>query len=247
MLDRDIFYSILDKRPKRAKCYFFINVRVTDSPFTHTYTVNSFGTKNIFRVTFYLGFKVNQRVNRFLHQVMRDLMQTGEMAKQPIKYSIYRNPEPLGEMRYCIIRKVMTGDVRLGYLDRLVMNTKFAIRKACGSPVQWFNLLTSHVVFEFVPFFNRLRPVVKLEREQPSNHQVNASIFEDEDESDIVQDDDDVVSGFLDQEKNDVTRDTEDQIIGGKEWIERTGRFALSDIAKAVTKKARRRKKQDKT
>lgn len=31
-LDRDVLYSILDKHPKRAKAYWFINVYVTDEP-----------------------------------------------------------------------------------------------------------------------------------------------------------------------------------------------------------------------
>ena len=63
LLDRDILYSILDKRPKRARTYWFINVHVTDEPYTNTYTVDTFGTNFIFKVQLQLGFKVNQRVN----------------------------------------------------------------------------------------------------------------------------------------------------------------------------------------
>lgn len=43
-LDRDVLYSILDKHPKRAKAYWFINVHVTDEPYTHEYSVETFGT-----------------------------------------------------------------------------------------------------------------------------------------------------------------------------------------------------------
>ncbi len=49
-LDRDVLYSILDKRPKRAKAYWFINVHVTDEPYTHEFSIETFGTDFLFRV-----------------------------------------------------------------------------------------------------------------------------------------------------------------------------------------------------
>ena len=39
-IDRSILYSILDKRPKRAECYWFVNVKVTDEPYTSEYKVD---------------------------------------------------------------------------------------------------------------------------------------------------------------------------------------------------------------
>ena len=38
---REILYSILDKRPKRAKAYWFVTVNVTNEPFTAEYAVNT--------------------------------------------------------------------------------------------------------------------------------------------------------------------------------------------------------------
>ena len=76
-LDRDILYSILDKRPKRAKAYYFLNVQVTDEPFTHEFVVNSFDTDFLFKIQLRLGFKVNQRVNTYLYQIVGDLIQSG--------------------------------------------------------------------------------------------------------------------------------------------------------------------------
>lgn len=81
-LDRDVPYSILDKHPKRAKAYWFINVHVTDEPYTHEYSVETFGTDFLFRVRLDLGFKVNQRVNAYLRQIVGDLMASGELPPQ---------------------------------------------------------------------------------------------------------------------------------------------------------------------
>ena len=68
-IDRDIVYSILDKHPKRARAWWFVNVETMDEPHTFAYSVETFGTDYVFRVHLYLGYKINQRVNAYLRQV----------------------------------------------------------------------------------------------------------------------------------------------------------------------------------
>ncbi|MBQ9057984.1 MAG: KUP/HAK/KT family potassium transporter, partial [Atopobiaceae bacterium] len=89
LVDRDVLYSILNKQPKRAKAYWFLNVQVTDEPYTHAYVVNNFGTDFVFKVQMQLGFRVNQRVNSYIRQVVTDLVESGELAEQTHNYSIY--------------------------------------------------------------------------------------------------------------------------------------------------------------
>ena len=95
-LDRDILYSILDKRPKRARAYYFLNVNVTNEPYTYEYMVNDFGTNFVFKVQLRLGFRVNQRVNTYLYQIVADLMKHNQLAPQDHKYSIYRDHGKVG-------------------------------------------------------------------------------------------------------------------------------------------------------
>ncbi|WP_240397519.1 KUP/HAK/KT family potassium transporter, partial [Lactobacillus crispatus] len=52
-IKREILYSILDKRPKRAKAYWFVTVNVTNEPFTAEYAVNTYGTKNVINIQLY--------------------------------------------------------------------------------------------------------------------------------------------------------------------------------------------------
>ncbi len=163
-LDRDVLYSILNKRPKRAKAYWFINVRVTDEPYTHTYTVNSFGTDFLFRVTLNLGFKVNQRVNSYLRQVVGDLLESGELPAQKHAYSIYEKTSSVGDFRFCMLRKTLSPDTQISRNDHRVMSVKYTIRRLCGSPAQWYGLEGSSIIFEHVPLFARMRPATKLTR-----------------------------------------------------------------------------------
>ena len=164
LLDRDILYSILDKRPKRARTYWFINVHVTDEPYTSTYTVNTFGTNFVFKVQLQLGFRVNQRINTYLRQVVADLIASGELAPQPRLYSIYRNPGTVGDFRFCMLRKVLAPETNLSPRDYRTMNAKYAIRSWCGSPDRWYGLENSSIIFETVPLFSKVKPATHLQR-----------------------------------------------------------------------------------
>ena len=45
-----------------------------DEPHTFSYLVETFERRFVFRVHLYLGYKVNQRVNAYLRQVVSDLV-----------------------------------------------------------------------------------------------------------------------------------------------------------------------------
>ena len=156
-LDRDILYSILDKRPKRARAYFFLNIQVTDEPYTHEFSVNTFGTDFIFKVQIRLGFRVNQRVNEYLYQIVEKLVQDNMIAPQHHKYSIYKKKSAVGDFRFCLVRKVPSSSADISTFDRNIINAKYIIRRVCGSPAHWYGLQNSSVIFEYVPLFARTK------------------------------------------------------------------------------------------
>ena len=163
-LDRDILYSILDKQPKRAKAYYFLNVQVTDEPFTHEYLVDDFGTDFLFKIQLRLGFKVNQRVNTYLYQIVANLVECGQIAPQNHKYSIYREPSEVGDFRFCLIRKTLSPETEISGLNRRCMELKYFIRSLCGSPARWYGLENSSLLFEYVPLFSKTKRQHKLTR-----------------------------------------------------------------------------------
>ena len=161
-LDRDILYSILNKRPKRARAYWFLNVQVTDEPYTHEFSVNDFGTNFVFKVQLRLGFRVNQRVNEYLYQIVATMVNQGRLAPQHHRYSIYRTPSDVGDFKFCMIRKVASASNDIKPSDRNVIMAKYAIRGFCGSAVQWYGLENSSTIFEYVPLFARSKRQHKL-------------------------------------------------------------------------------------
>lgn len=149
-IDRDIMYSIFDKDPKRAQAYWFVSVNVLNEPDTMNYTVETCGTDYIFRIRLNLGFKCKQRVNVYLRQIVQDLQQSGELPPQDKRYSIY-GTSSVGTFKFCMLHKTIPSMSGLSALDEAVLRTKYLIRRAAGSMLQWYGLDTSVLINESVP------------------------------------------------------------------------------------------------
>lgn len=168
-VERDVLYSIFNKNTKRANTYWFVSLVVSDEPYTHEYTVDNFGTDYIFRVRIKLGFKMNQRVNVFLRQIVTDLIRTGELPPQKQKYSIYGSDGKIGSFKFCMLKKMLVPESELVSWKRLTISLKYKIRRLAGSQVQWYGLESSSVLTEYVPLFLKVKapkPLVRNKREE---------------------------------------------------------------------------------
>ena len=212
-LDRDILYSILDKRPKRAKAYYFLNVQVTDEPYTHEFIVNDFGTDFLFKVQLRLGFKVNQRINTYLYQIVADLMERNQLAPQNHKYSIYVERGPVGDFRFCLIRKMLSPETDLSGFDQRLIELKYLIRGFCGSPARWYGLENSSVIFEYVPLFSKTKRQHKLSRRalEEVAPQVAAKLAEERENGE----DDDIFSVQMKGEREAQAEEAMRGLVGG--------------------------------
>lgn len=147
---RQFIYSILDKRPKRARVYWFVHVEVTDEPYTKEYQVDMMGTDFIVQVNLFLGFRVQQEINVYVRQVIHDLMKQGRLPKQPQRYSLTPGRE-VGDFQFVLIDEVVSNVTTLGKWQRQIMQAKLAIKKIATSPETWFGLEYSEAKHETVP------------------------------------------------------------------------------------------------
>jgi len=164
-IDRDILYSILDKDPKRAEAYWFFSMNVTDEPTASRYSVETYGTDFIFRVNLELGFKNDQLLNFYLRQIVGELIKSGELPKQEKKFSIYESSN-VGSFKFGILRRSISPGSELTRAEELILNTKYHIRRLCGSVANWYGLETSSTIIEYVPLAVPGRKInsAKLER-----------------------------------------------------------------------------------
>jgi len=151
-IERKVMYFLLDKRPKKADIYWFVNVYVTDEPYQADYVVENYGTSFILNVKINLGFRVEQNLNVFLRQISTELVNNNEIKKQSNSYSIIPDRK-LGDFRFVFIEEVLSQQSTLSTWDSLLLNTKFFIQRFTVSPSNWFGLDTSDVYIEKVPMF----------------------------------------------------------------------------------------------
>ena len=169
-VERDILYSILEKGPKRAKAYWFVNIHVEDVPYKKEYSVESFGTDYIFRVQLNLGFKENQRVNVYLRQIVQELMRSGELPHQQQNYAV-QTPGIVGSFRFCIIRKRVVPESELSVSDQNILTAKYAIRHVAGSPARWYGLENSVLAVEYLPLFVKMKANAPLLRKKAAHRE----------------------------------------------------------------------------
>ncbi|MGC7873234.1 KUP/HAK/KT family potassium transporter [Desulfosporosinus sp. SYSU MS00001] len=164
-VDKEIIYSILDKRPKRAEVYWFINVQVTDEPRSMSYTVENFGTDYVFKIQLRLGFRVEQKVSRYLRQIVTDLMKSNEIKEQFQLYATNNINRNIGDFCFVLVREELANDTNLALYKQLIMQFKLRLKKITVSPISWFGLEHTDVKVEHVPLRLGTPGQIKLKRE----------------------------------------------------------------------------------
>lgn len=149
-IKREILYSILDKRPKRAKAYWFVTVNVTNEPFTAEYAVNTFGTKNVINVQLFLGFKQQQRVNVYLRQIVHDLIADGTIESQPQEYTTTPGRD-VGDFSFVIVNDVISPQTQLRGYEKVLVEARVWLQNLSSNPASWFGLDYADTVVERVP------------------------------------------------------------------------------------------------
>ena len=149
-IKREILYSILDKRPKRAKAYWFVTVNVTNEPFTAEYAVNTFGTKNVINVQLFLGFKQQQRVYVYLRQIVHDLIADGTIESQPQEYTTTPGRD-VGDFSFVIVNDVISPQTQLRGYEKVLVEARVWLQNLSSNPASWFGLDYADTVVERVP------------------------------------------------------------------------------------------------
>ena len=149
-IKREILYSILDKRPKRAKAYWFVTVNVTNEPFTAEYAVNTYGTKNVINVQLFLGFKKQTSVNVYLRQIVHDLIADGTIEPQPQNYTTTPGRD-VGDFSFVIVNDVISPQTQLTGWEKWMVEARVWLQNLSSNPASWFGLEYADTVVERVP------------------------------------------------------------------------------------------------
>ncbi|UQS82393.1 KUP/HAK/KT family potassium transporter [Bombilactobacillus folatiphilus] len=186
-IKKDILYSILDKRPKRAQVYWFVTVNVTDKPYTTSYSVETYGTDYMVNVQLYLGFRMEQKVNFFLRQIVNEMMIQKELPRQPQRYTTIPD-RSVGDFSFVLIKEVLSPDTQLNSWKKNLIQSRLWLQKYTVTPTTWYGLSYSDVVVEYVPL---ILGQIRSDRLQLIQREPKVNIDADKLNSDDDLDDDD--------------------------------------------------------
>jgi KUP system potassium uptake protein len=149
-IENKIIYSILEQRPKRADIYWFIHVETTDEPYTREYKVDIIAPQDIVRITFRLGFKVEQLIGRYFAKVVANMVQKGEVDITSRYHSLHK-ADVTGDFTFIVMKKFLSYENNLPAYQRVVMQLHFLLRRVTVSEKHWFGLDDNHVEVEKIP------------------------------------------------------------------------------------------------
>jgi KUP system potassium uptake protein len=162
-IESKILYSLINKQPKRADIYWFLHVYNVDDPHRMDYKVNAIVTDIIYRVDFYIGFKVEPRINLFFKQVIEDMVKNKEIDvtsrfKSLKKYGI------TSDFRFVVIDRIQNYDFDFSAYDQFIMDIYSFMKKLGITDVKAYGLDTSNVTVETVPLISKKEVEMELKR-----------------------------------------------------------------------------------
>jgi KUP system potassium uptake protein len=149
-IESKVIYSIFEKRPKRADIYWFVHVETTDEPYSMEYKVHILEPDDVIKINFYLGFRVEQKINLYLRKVIEEMVKNKEVDVTS-RYESFNKQNRIGDFRFVVLEKYLSIENDLSLFEQIIMKAHFFIKNFIPGEDKWFGLEASAVKIEKVP------------------------------------------------------------------------------------------------
>lgn len=170
-IESETLYSILNRAPKRADIYWFLHLCVEDEPYVMRYKVETLAEEDAYFVTFYLGFRVQPRLNLLFRLVVEDMVKNKEVTIDSRYRSLNVHRVP-GDFRFVLFRSFLSYENDLPVMSQLIMNGYLLLKRIALPPQAAYGLDTSNVVIEDVPLVLTRPNNLRLTRIKPKTDSV---------------------------------------------------------------------------
>ncbi len=162
-IESKIIYSVLQKNPKRADVYWFVHVHSTDQPYTTEYKVSTLMKEEVYRIDFYLGFRVPTRINLMFRKVVQEMVINHEVDITS-RYESLKEKNVIGDFRFVVLEKYLSNDNELPAYQKVILDIYYLMKPLTLSEESAFGLDTSTVTVEKVPIIITPPKMVNLKR-----------------------------------------------------------------------------------
>lgn len=155
-VEKTVIQSILAGMPKRADVYWFLNVNITDEPFTLEYVVETIAPNDIYFLKFNMGFRIAPRIDYYFRKVLLDLEAHKDLEPSHCPENVYQE-NPTGDVRFVLMNSFLSYDNALPFFKNMIMKLYFIIKRLSVREDLNFGLDRSHVIMENYPLI--IQPV----------------------------------------------------------------------------------------
>lgn len=164
LIDSNIMYSILRKRPKRANVYWFVHVDIVDDPYSKSFHVDTISPHEIFFVHLRFGFKVQHRVNAMFYDIVEQMVASGEVSINS-PYPSIRKHNIEADFKFILLHTRVSADTELTSFENWVVRTYRMLKKFSLPAFEDFGLEVSNIEEETVPILVGPKTNMLLKRE----------------------------------------------------------------------------------
>jgi len=149
-IEAKVIYSIFSKQPKKADRYWFLHIDRVDDPNRFEYKVTHLIPGVLIRIDFYIGFKIDLKINLYFREVLEDLTKSGEIELESGFDSIKKYGWS-ADFKFVLIERIMLKDFNLTNTENFILTIQNLVRHISIPEDKALQLDSSNTVIERVP------------------------------------------------------------------------------------------------
>lgn len=163
----EIEYSVLNsmifKQPKRAQTYWLVNIHVADEPYANSYKVHHLIEEKLYRIDFYMGYRVHPSISVMFKQVVDDLAAKGEVSLVNAHPSLKKH-DVAPAFLYIVTDKVLAFDDALSFVDKMTVRIYKFINQFAINAADNYDLTSENLMVEKYPIRVKEQETFKMKR-----------------------------------------------------------------------------------
>ncbi len=163
VVEEKVVNSIFQTPTKRADVYWFLNVHVTDEPYTLKYEVRTLALNDVYDVVLHLGFRVEPKVDLFFRKIAKELLESGELSFEAAPEMQYASRD-IGDYKFIITNSFLSYDNNLPFWKALLIKSYYNIKAVGVREAVNYEIDPSNAVYEKYPLVYGAVDGAKLER-----------------------------------------------------------------------------------
>jgi KUP system potassium uptake protein len=149
-LDSTVFYSLFQKRPRKAGVYWFLHLDILSDPWGVHYTVNEVIDKSCYYVTLQLGFKEEHRVEYMMRKIFCKMVEKGELTGDSV-FKCVRGEFDEPDFKFIVLNTRVATDNKLTPFQRMCVKAYRFVKSTGLKPAEDFGFDKTNVQVEYIP------------------------------------------------------------------------------------------------